>query len=131
MSSFVDYLIQISNENKIKNDVLQQQLMLDKKDELYKNLTDKYHPIIKKGIMSAAKKGKREKYINFDRYDFKANFPGIGYPKDIQQCWLDDVITNPSSDFLPRHYDTDMPEHLNGLIYEIWNNKNFTTKFSW
>ena len=71
------------------------------------------------------------RFLNFDRYDFKANFPGIGYPKDIQQCWLDDVITNPSSDFLPRHYDTDMPEHLNGLIYEIWNNKKFTTKFSW
>jgi len=98
---------------------------------MYKELTDKYHKIIKNGIVSAAKKGKREKYINFDRNDFKANCPGLGYPKDMQQNWLDEVITNPSSDFLPRYYDTDMPEHLNGLNYEIWNNKNFTTKFTW
>ena len=98
---------------------------------MYKKLTEKYHSIIKNGIISAAKQGKREKYINFDKNDFKANFPGLGYPKDIQENWLEDVITNPSSDFLPRHYDTDMPEHLNGLIYEIWNNKKFTTKFSW
>ena len=131
MTSFVDYLIQLSNENQKKNKELHEKLLLEKKDEMYKKLTEKYHSIIKNGIISAAKQGKREKYINFDKNDFKANFPGLGYPKDIQENWLEDVITNPSSDFLPRHYDTDMPEHLNGLIYEIWNNKKFTTKFSW
>ena len=131
MTSFVDYLIQLSNENQKKNKELHEKLLLEKKDEMYKKLTEKYHSIIKNGIISAAKQGKREKYINFDKNDFKANFPGLGYPKDIQENWLEDVITNPSSDFLPRHYDTDMPEHLNGLMYEIWNNKKFTTKFSW
>lgn len=131
MSSFVDYLIQVSNDSLNEKNKALERLKLEKKEAMYKKLTDKYHPIIKNSIMSAAKQGKREKYINFDRNDFKANFPGLGYPKDIQENWLDDVITNPASDFLPRHYDTDMPEHLNGLIYEIWNNKNFTTKFSW
>lgn len=131
MTSFVDFLIHVSNNSlKKKNQKLEEQ-KLDKKENIYKELTEKYHGIIKSGIMSAAKQGKREKYINFDRNDFKANYPGLGYPKDIQQNWLDDVITNPASDFLPRHYDTDMPEHLNGLIYEIWNNKKFTTKFTW
>ena len=140
-TSFVNSIIKISeivkeqkNQKKLLNNERVkkfEKIKLEKKENIFKLLTEKYHSIIKNEITFAAHNGKREKYINFDKNDFKVNFPTLGYPKDIQKEWLDEVITNPASDLLPRTYDNDMPEHFYGLNYEIWNNRNFTTRFTW
>tara|TARA_Y100000992_G_C21272951_1_gene497984 strand:- start:1448 stop:1861 length:414 start_codon:yes stop_codon:yes gene_type:complete len=131
--TFIEQLIEISNKKKYtsiskKNFNIQKTI---REEELFKFLTDKYHKLIKDGITDSANKGKREKYINFDRNDFKANFPSLGYPNEVQKRWLEQVITNPSSSILPMNESNDIPDHLNGLHYEIWNNKAFTTYFSW
>lgn len=138
MSNFVDKLILISNEVKLrKENLLEEKIKkfekqkLERKEELFIFLTDKYHNLIKEGIIHAAKNGKREKYMNFKKDDFKANYPSLGYPCDVQEAWLSEVITNPASIYLPRTTEDDIPEHMYGLKYEIWNNKNFTTRFSW
>lgn len=138
MSNFVDKLILISNEVKLQKEKLFEEKIkkfekqkLERKDELFIFLTDKYHNLIKEGITHAAKNGKREKYMNFKKNDFKANYPSLGYPCDVQEAWLSEVITNPASIYLPRTVEDDMPEHMYGLKYEIWNNTNFTTRFFW
>jgi hypothetical protein len=134
----INTLISISEEAKKHNEKIAKDKLerfekrrLEKKEELFKFLTDKYHSIIRRAILQAAHSGKREKYINFNKNDFKANFPTLGYPYEIQKIWLDEVITNPSSDILPRHNENDMPIHFSGLNYDIWNNSSFTTHFTW
>ena len=136
--TFIEELINIYNNNKKKIDnrikISKEEfdiLKNNKEEEIFKFLTNKYHKIIKDSITYSANKGKREKYINFDRNDFKANFPSLGYPNEIQKRWLDNVITNPSSHILPMNESNDIPDHLNGLSYEIWNNASFTTYFTW
>lgn len=128
--TFIEELINISNKKKYINKDFETKKHL-REEELFKFLTEKYHKVIKDGITHSANKGKREKYINFDRNDFKANFPSMGYPNEIQKRWLDEVITNPSSTILPMNESDDIPDHLNGLHYDIWNNKAFTTYFTW
>jgi len=138
MSNFVDKLISISNEVNLQREKLLEEKVkkfndqkAERKEELFFFLTAKYHNLIKEAITHAAKNGKREKYMNFKKDDFKADFPTLGYPREIQEAWLSEVITNPASIYLPRTVDDDMPEHMYGLKYEIWNNKNFTTRFFW
>jgi hypothetical protein len=131
--TFIEQLIEISNKKNNTN-INKKNFNIKKnirEEELFKFLTNKYHKLIKDGITDSANKGKREKYINFDRNDFKANFPSLGYPNEVQKRWLEQVITNPSSSILPMNESNDIPDHLNGLNYEIWNNKAFTTHFSW
>ena len=129
-TTFIEELINISNKKKSINQDFETKKNA-REEELFKFLTNKYHKLIKDGITHSANKGKREKYINFNRDDFKANFPSLGYPNDIQKRWLDQVITNPASTILPMNESNDIPDHLNGLHYEIWNNKAFTTYFTW
>jgi len=100
------------------------------KDEKFKALTAKYHSSIKTGIEHAAKRGKREKYINFDRDDFKANCVGLGFPQEFQDMWLKEMC-NPKSEYLPTNDDTGEKIHFEGISYNIWNNRNFTTVFKW
>lgn len=103
-----------------------------RKDELFKFLTNKYHAKIKRSIMSAAQRGSKEKFMNFEKDDFKANCEGLGFPKDVQRLWLKEVILNKDENkFLPVDEMTGMREHLSGINFEIWNNAKFTTRFYW
>ena len=99
------------------------------KDQLMQTLTDKYHKSILTGIQNASKQGKREKYINFDREDFKANCKGLGFPKQIEIMWLEEMC-NPESSYLPEDDDGNK-KHFKGINYNIWNNGKFTTHFTW
>ena len=99
------------------------------KDELMQALTDKYHKSILIGIQNASKQGKREKYINFDREDFKANCKGLGFPKQVALIWLEEMC-NPESLYLPEDDDGNK-KHFKGIEYNILNNAKFTTHFTW
>jgi hypothetical protein len=117
--------VETSNtELKVKSD--------KRKDELFDFLTKKYHAKIKRSIMSAAQRGSKEKFMNFEKDDFKANCEGLGYPKDVQRLWLKEVILNKDEDkYLPVDEITGERDHLNGINFEIWNNAKFTTRFHW
>jgi len=44
--------------------------------------------------------GKREKFMNLEYNDFKANFPGLGKPADVCHRWLTEM-TKEDSHYLP------------------------------
>ena len=100
------------------------------RDEIMTRLTQKYLLDVRASIMRAAKKGYREKYINFKRDEFKANFPGLGTPPELQRAWLKEMC-NPDSKYI-----LEDPEHgnklsLEGIDTDVWNNGSFTTVFRW
>lgn len=100
-------------------------------DEIMTMLTDKYHPLLKKGLEQAAHAGRREKYINFQRDDFKANFPTLGTPAEMASRWLCEM-TKEDSKYLPLKDDESGDrEHFKGLDFDVWNNAVFTIKFTW
>ena len=88
--------------------------------------------------------------MNFDRDAFKANFNGLGTPVQFQRLWLAELC-NPDSKYLEgpswlqlQNNDTKVnnwssvfngsmikKESFQGLNYDVWNNANFTTVFSW
>tara|TARA_B100001287_G_C22331588_1_gene366470 strand:+ start:64 stop:555 length:492 start_codon:yes stop_codon:yes gene_type:complete len=106
------------------------------RNEIFNKLTSKYFNTIVKGIKSASKNGKHEKYINFARNDFKANCKGLGYPQEVANSWLSEMTTIDSV-FLPICNETndDWKEgekmNINGITYKVWNNRSFTIVFSW
>ena len=101
-------------------------------DEMMVKLTDKYHPLLKKGLEQAAHAGRREKYMNFTRDDFKANFPTLGTPAEMASRWLSEVTTEESK-YLPIKEGSDDKErdHFKGLTFDVWNNSVFTVHFKW
>ena len=103
--------------------------LINVKDEKFKFLTEKYLNDILAGIERAAKKGYREKYMNFDREDFKANCKGLGYPNEFQRMWLDEV-SKPTSSYIFKD-ENGVPMCLEGIEANIWNNGAFTTVFKW
>ena len=100
------------------------------KHEKFVFLTKKYHEVIMFGLDHAASRGKYEKYINFDREDFKANCPGLGNPREFQALWLSEM-TNPESSYVPINPLTGEKRDFQGIKYDIWNNGAFTTVFTW
>ena len=110
-----------------------------RKHEMMVFLTEKYHGKIKEAIERASKRGFREKYINFLYEDFKANCPGLGKPKDVQIMWLMEMC-DPASFMVPVREAKDgeegdddgmIKDHFQGLEFDVWGNKNFTTRFWW
>ena len=99
------------------------------KHQLMQTLTEKYHNSIIVGLRNASAKGKRKKYINFNRDDFKANCGMLGYPPMVKRAWLEEMC-NPESKYLPKDDDGN-PMHLSGIEFNIWNNKAFTVVFTW
>ena len=106
------------------------------RDEMFTTLTAKYHDTIKRGINNAARGGRREKYINFARDDFKANCHGLGFPQKVMDDWLKEMC-NPESKYLPvaeednEWWNAGDKMHFQGVEYDVWNNKAFTTVFNW
>lgn len=106
------------------------------RNEMFVALTTKYHDTIKRGINNAAKAGKREKYMNFARDDFKANCHGLGFPQQVQTDWLKEMC-NPDSKYLPVAEEANDwwaegdKMHFQGVEYDVWNNKAFTVVFKW
>lgn len=128
----------------------------NREKELMFALTHKYHPLVKNALWNSALiAGKREKYMNFDREDFKANFPGLGTPRDVCQRWLSEMtkIDSPYLPIKPPEYDWDYKppfenmahladsqfsvstpppkDHFAGIKYDVWNNAKFTIHFTW
>ena len=101
------------------------------------------HNYIKNVLWDAALiYGKREKYMNFDYNDFKANFPGLGKPYEVCIRWLTEM-TKENSVYVPYKLNLDqqiiysditknpIKDHFAGLKFDVWNNKNFTVHFTW
>ena len=114
----------------------QEERAAEVRDELFTTLTAKYHDTIKRGINNAARNGKREKFINFAREDFKANCHGVGFPQEVQTAWLKEMC-NPKSKYLPVAEDDNEwwsegeKMHFQGVDFDVWNNKAFTVVFTW
>ena len=126
--------LSISSDSKSKEEIEAKaakhaEHLINVKDEKFKFLTEKYLNDILAGIERAAKKGYREKYMNFDREDFKANCKGLGYPNEFQRMWLDEV-SKPTSSYIFKDEDG-VPRCLEGIEASIWNNGSFTTVFKW
>lgn len=120
--------IEVDKKTEIKKDEKQEKLKKrqeEVKEAKFTELTQKYFAQIKRGIENAAKDGKSEKYINFDRNDFKANCYGLGNTNEFLKLWLDEIV-NPSSKYIP-----DGEDSFEGFIFEPLNNFKFTTKISW
>jgi len=116
---------------------------LEKKKEQIKHdkftyLTDKYFDNIIDSIFYGSNSGFRIKHINFDKNDFKANFPGLGYPREFMRSWFDE-LSNPNSKYLPDKYINDYFQYtksstkvsLQGIKIHIWNNASNTVVFEW
>lgn len=115
-------------KNEIKEEEKQEKLKIrqdEVKDTKFTELTQKYFYQIKRGIENAAKDGKNEKYINFDRNDFKANCFGLGNTTEFLKLWLNEIV-NPSSKYI-----LNGEESFQGFTFEPLNNFKFTTKISW
>ena len=87
--------------------------------ELMTFLTQKYHKSIKDALYRAALiEGLREKYMNFEYNDFKANFPELGRPKEVCERWLAEM-TNPDSKYLPyktpEYFESQYETHFDSL----------------
>ena len=102
----------------------------DVRNDLFTALTDKYLVDVRESILRAAKKGLREKYINFNREDFKANFPGLGTPAEVQREWLIEMC-NPESKYMLESVQDGTKLTLEGINADVWNNAKFTTVFKW
>jgi len=120
MTSFIEQMAKLSTEHES-----QEIERKEKEAELMKSLTTKYYSDIKKGIQYAASKGKREKYMNFDRNLFTGDFEDCGKPRDVMVRWLGHMTSTDSEQ------DPSVKDHLHGLKYSIWNNGKFTVVFSW
>ena len=114
----------------------QEERAAEVRDELFTTLTAKYHDTIKRGINNAARNGKREKFINFAREDFKANCHGVGFPQQVQAAWLKEMC-DPESKYLPVAEEANEwwaegdKMHFQGVEFDVWNNKAFTVVFTW
>ena len=137
--SFITTLVETSTErSKVVDEerAEKQKRFLEAKekrlDEMLVKLTDKYHPLLKNGLEQAAHGGRREKYMNFERDDFKANFPTLGTPAEMASRWLCEVVTEDSK-YLPfkEGGDDKEREHFKGLQFDVWNNRAFTIHFTW
>lgn len=120
--------VEVDKKTEIKKDEKQEKLKKrqeEVKEAKFTELTQKYFAQIKRGIENAAKDGKSEKYINFDRNDFKANCYGLGNTNEFLKLWLDEIV-NPSSKYIP-----DGEDSFEGFTFEPLNNFKFTTKISW
>ena len=60
-------------------------------NELMIGLTNTYHSKIMEGINHASFNGLREKYMNFNKDSFKADFDTLGNPKKIASKWLNEM----------------------------------------
>ena len=138
--SFITEMQKLSVENRVeieektsqivaKKVAAKEKRMAEVKDELMKKLTDLYFIKVKNGIEGAAKKGKREKYMNFSRDAFKANCNGLGYPNQIQRMWIEEMCNTESVYLLTDEHGEKM--HIQGVEANIWNNGAYTTVFSW
>jgi len=124
--SFAEQLADISIKRaKVLQDYRMQQVrqFMQAKDErenqLMTFLTKKYHKSIKDALYRAALiDGLREKYMNFEYEDFKANFAELGRPKEVCERWLSEM-TNPNSKYLPyktpEYFESQYETHFDSL----------------
>tara|TARA_Y100000768_G_scaffold388191_1_gene382693 strand:- start:239 stop:643 length:405 start_codon:yes stop_codon:yes gene_type:complete len=133
--TFAQDMIELSKKkNKLK---LEKNLSNINKRENIKHqkflfLTDKYFDTIVSVIKKSASYGYRKVIHKFDKNDFKANFPGLGYPNDFIKLWLDE-LTDYESSYLPIDEENQEKISLQGIEYNViyYNNHNITIKFQW
>lgn len=135
--SFINSLIETSAERSkiVEEEQSEKQKRFEESkakrlDEIMTRLTEKYHPLLKKGLNQAAHAGRREKYMNFVRDDFKANFPTLGTPGEMALRWLQEMIKEDSK-YLPFREGSEDREHFKGLEFDVWNNGAFTIHLKW
>ena len=103
------------------------------KHNKYLFLTNKYYLNIITKISLAKGAGKKSQHINFTRDDFKAGSKGLGFPKDFERAWINDVVLNGNNNYTKKYFINDkcLCEVLIDVKADIWNNALFTTVFTW
>ena len=128
--SFIEEMSHLAQKKSAEHKLSLAERRLQRKDFLYYKLTKLYHSKIMESIKYQASRGKLELYMNFNKLDFKANFPGLGNPSYVCRDWLNEICT-PYSKYLHCE-DLDVSRDcLNGLKFNVWNNKTFTVYFRW
>lgn len=133
--TFAEDMVELSNKKlKIK---MEHNLAIAAKRENIKHvkflyLTNKYFDNIVSIIKKSANYGYRKVVHKFDKNDFKANFPGLGYPNQFIKLWLDE-LTDYESCYLPVDEENQTKLSLQGIENTVlFYNKNFITiKFQW
>lgn len=129
-------MIELSNKkSKIK---MEQNLATAAKRESIKHakfiyLTEKYFDNIVFIIKKSANYGYRKVIHKFDKNDFKADFPGLGYPNQFIKMWLDE-LTDYESSYLPIIDEENQTKiSLQGIDNTVlfYNKKFITIKFQW
>ena len=125
--AFIEKMITLSTEKKIVIDEYNEQskkIFEEARDKRVNKimvfLTEKYHDEVKRAIMQASTSGRREKHMNFNRDDFKANFPTLGSPAIILNRWLTEM-TSPDSPYVPMGAEPGTKDHFDKLKFNVWN----------
>ena len=102
------------------------------KHDKYLFITNKYYLDIITKISLAKGAGKKTQFMNFVRDDFKAGSKGLGFPKEFQRSWINDVLLNGNNVYTEQYFKNDkcLCEVLIGVKAEIFYNALFTTVFS-
>ena len=102
--------------------------LLKIKDELFNKLSAIYLNDILLGINRANERGKSVQHINHNREDLKVKYRDLGTPADLMREWLNEV-KNPNSKYVLKEDDKVLC--LEGVEAYVWNNRRFTTEYTW
>ena len=107
-----------------RNEELKKKTFQEKKEKIkhekFVYLTDKYFSNIIGGIMHESNKGLRIKYMNFDKNEFKANFPELGFPREFMRAWFDE-LSKPDSTYI--YQNKTVKDYFGGI-----SEKNFVRR---
>tara|TARA_Y100000389_G_C17467068_1_gene526613 strand:+ start:1170 stop:1574 length:405 start_codon:yes stop_codon:yes gene_type:complete len=133
--TFAQDMIELSkkkNKLKLEKNIVNINKRENIKHQRFIFLTDKYFDTIVSVIKKSATYGYRKVIHKFDKNDFKANFPGLGYPNDFIKLWLDE-LTDYESCYLPIDEENQTKISLQSIEHSViyYNNNNITVKFQW
>lgn len=130
--SFVDELREIVDKARLNNEKKEttnkEQIRLEK-ERLFNHISEKYLEDIHYAIVRAKKRGKSEQFMNHERCDFNTKIRGLGTPAQLMREWIKE-LKNPNSKFAIKDINGNSI-NLNGINAFVWNNKKFTTEYSW
>jgi hypothetical protein len=105
------------------------QRIKDAREEIFYKLSDIYLNEIHGGIKRSTENGKTIQHMNHSREDLKVKCKELGTPAEIFRQWLNEV-KNPDSKFILKGDDGNKI-CLDGVEAYVWNNRKFTTEYTW
>lgn len=140
MTTFIEKMRATANNRELVAETIHNDYIMRRKkivDKMMVSLTFMYYNMVKLAIEHASKRGKCYVHINFDKNNFKANFPNLS-PRQVLELWLQEIC-NPNSKYLNPSINSGFKsnitlpkkESLEGMKWDIWNNYKFTVVLCW